>query len=655
MKINVAQYLIARMEQLGIKHMFGVAGNYTAPLLNIIHEGKHNINIIRNTNEQVAGFAADGYARLNGPSAVYVTYSVGAFSAINAIAGSYTEKVPVLIINGAPTNKEYSIERNAGLTYAHTTGDMVPDIEMYRNITVAAERITNAEQARYQIDSALTAMITYNRPVYLEITEDVWRKEIEVEGKIKFYKIIIQNLEETEIEVDKPEHGFEIYKKIILNSNLNSGKGAYITKSNMDEALAAVFEKLATNSKIILWAGIELQRSKLQDDFKGLLQTINQNKNKKKYIQYITTPMSKSVLGENDDYFAGCVTLNQKKVNDLVGDDGLIIGFGAWTIGKDNGNQNIRSEQTILAAHDGLWVGAKFFPLIDLKSFMHAFEEAYISKLNPTLSERLKRIIEKLKRKNHSNLQLNNNSLSFKQSLDELEPIQIDLPTTNLFKTASLSDNITYDSFISNIGEFIKDKPVIVDAGFPLIAAQSLKIPNPSHFIAQASWLSIGYSLGGLTGVSEAYPNSRAVCIVGDGAFQETCQAISDQIVLGHNNVIFVLVNGVYGIEQEIVDPTPFISKNEEEIHQYNILPKWDYVKLNESYGGKGIKVFTIGELENALEEVNNNSCNHYLIEVHVPSTDVPKSIAGKIKDGKDRYIGEDEFENPSWPPIGVY
>lgn len=156
--------------------MFGVAGNYTAPFLNtILADPRSPIAFSGNANEMCAGYAADGYARLTGIGALFVTYSVGAFSLLNTIAGSYTEQVPLLLINGAPTNKEDSVEKNAGLLYAHTTGNRVPDIQMFRGVTVAAERITNARQAPFQIDSALTALLTLRRPVYLEVTEDVWR------------------------------------------------------------------------------------------------------------------------------------------------------------------------------------------------------------------------------------------------------------------------------------------------------------------------------------------------------------------------------------------------------------------------------------------------------------------------------------------------
>lgn len=48
------------------------------------------------TNELNAGYAADGYARLRGMAALCTTFGVGELSAINAVAGSYAEHVPVV-------------------------------------------------------------------------------------------------------------------------------------------------------------------------------------------------------------------------------------------------------------------------------------------------------------------------------------------------------------------------------------------------------------------------------------------------------------------------------------------------------------------------------------------------------------------------------
>ena len=54
------------------------------------------------THEPGAGFAADAYSRLNGIGLVCVTYCVGGLNVLNAIAGAYAEKSPVVVISGAP-------------------------------------------------------------------------------------------------------------------------------------------------------------------------------------------------------------------------------------------------------------------------------------------------------------------------------------------------------------------------------------------------------------------------------------------------------------------------------------------------------------------------------------------------------------------------
>lgn len=52
-------------------------------------------------NELNSGYAADGYCRATGRlGIVVVTYMVGSLSAINAIAGAYSDDLPVLLISG---------------------------------------------------------------------------------------------------------------------------------------------------------------------------------------------------------------------------------------------------------------------------------------------------------------------------------------------------------------------------------------------------------------------------------------------------------------------------------------------------------------------------------------------------------------------------
>lgn len=76
---TVAQYLVERLHELGVGHLFSIPGDYIVPFLQVVDDDGR-IQRIGNTNEMEAGYAADGYARLHGIGAVAVTYGVGSLS-----------------------------------------------------------------------------------------------------------------------------------------------------------------------------------------------------------------------------------------------------------------------------------------------------------------------------------------------------------------------------------------------------------------------------------------------------------------------------------------------------------------------------------------------------------------------------------------------
>lgn len=169
---TVGDYLLDRLSELGIRHMFGVPGDYNLAFLdNVIdHE---NIEWVGNRNELNAAYAADGYARLNGIAALATTYGVGELSAINGIAGSYAEHVPVVKITGAPTTKVM----DNGLYVHHTLGDGKFDhfSRMFQEVTVA-QTLLLQENAAQEIDRVLLACLTEKRPVHITLPIDVYDK-----------------------------------------------------------------------------------------------------------------------------------------------------------------------------------------------------------------------------------------------------------------------------------------------------------------------------------------------------------------------------------------------------------------------------------------------------------------------------------------------
>ena len=88
--LSIGQYLIRRLSDYGIKHVFGLPGDYVLTFYSMLEHSA--LDLVSCTREDCAGFAADAYARVNGMGAVCVTYNVGGLSLANSIAGAYAEK-----------------------------------------------------------------------------------------------------------------------------------------------------------------------------------------------------------------------------------------------------------------------------------------------------------------------------------------------------------------------------------------------------------------------------------------------------------------------------------------------------------------------------------------------------------------------------------
>lgn len=174
-KITVGNYLIKRLKELGIKDIFGVPGDYNLLFLDQIDDAK-NLNWIGNCNELNASYAADGYARINGMGTLVTTFGVGELSAINGIAGSYAEHVPVVKIVGMPSTL---VMNNKKLVH-HTLGEGIFNnfSEAFKQVTVGTCILDNVEEAAKEIDSILCKCYFEKRPVYIGLPIDISGAEI---------------------------------------------------------------------------------------------------------------------------------------------------------------------------------------------------------------------------------------------------------------------------------------------------------------------------------------------------------------------------------------------------------------------------------------------------------------------------------------------
>ena len=170
MATTVGHYLATRLEQIGLEHYFQVPGDYNLQLLDELLKND-NLKMVSCTNELNASYASEGYARANGASACVITFNVGAFSALNGVAGAYAERLPMIFISaGYNTNDEAS-----GRFLHHTIGttDYSYQEEMFRPVTCKTVRILTAEEAPAKIDDAIATALRESKPCYIEIASNL--------------------------------------------------------------------------------------------------------------------------------------------------------------------------------------------------------------------------------------------------------------------------------------------------------------------------------------------------------------------------------------------------------------------------------------------------------------------------------------------------
>jgi indolepyruvate decarboxylase len=175
-RMKIGDFLLRRLEEAGIRHLFGVPGDYNLALLQQLQDAGR-LKWIGTCNELNASYAADGYARLNGLGALLVTNGVGPLSAINGIGGSCSEHVPVICISGSIPLR--SIDRGLGMHHTMADGSFDHFIRAHAQVTAAQARLT-PRNAAIEIDRLILTAWREKLPVYMELPSDITHLDIEV-------------------------------------------------------------------------------------------------------------------------------------------------------------------------------------------------------------------------------------------------------------------------------------------------------------------------------------------------------------------------------------------------------------------------------------------------------------------------------------------
>lgn len=353
--------------------------------------------------------------------------------------------------------------------------------------------------------------------------------------------------------------------------------------SGREGALAEkILEKLGQAKRPVLLLGVELQRYGLAAQVTALIAKLG--------IPYVTTMLAKAVIPEATAGFAGVyIGANSvPAVRELVEKSDAVLALGC-VFGRQY--REVALSKTLISAAAGqARLGGEATP---------ASLGALLDELvKPTWTPRPEHAAS--------------NTLSGRDFAARRKSVK-----------AAAS---TYDQVLGTVSDFLDDGfTVITDTSLSMYPAADLNIKASGGFICNAVWQAIGFSVGAAVGAALA-SGKRPLVICGDGGFQMTAQALSTMVRSGLKSIVIVLDNGIYGIEQWLLEPGFFGSKDLAE-HPYLALNRWSYPDLAKALGFKKAEaVSSAAELKTALEAARG-AAGPVLLSVTLPKRDLPSQL----------------------------
>ncbi|MBN8684217.1 MAG: alpha-keto acid decarboxylase family protein [Chitinophagales bacterium] len=561
--MTVANYLLTRLLQLNVTEVFQIPGDYVKHFTQALEyfEGIETIGAI---NELDAAYAADAYARTRGLAAVSLQYGVSTYSALNAIAGAYVERAPVVVISATPGADARNLTDMYGMLFHHSTGNLAADEEIYRHVTVGAVTLSTSEGAPEIIDALLIEALTHQRPVYIACYKEVWAEPCAAPSP-----------EPLQARVVKSE------------------------PRQLENAVAQAWSMISAAKNPLILAGVEVLRHGLSPLLEQLIGASG--------ILYTTTSLGKTVLDEGGDKFIGTYSdaASAGAVLDIVKASDCVITLGAIMTDDYLLLVTNKYADMVLCTTDSMRAGYFKYEGVGLKDFMQALllkfetDKAYPLK---TIAPPPPQFPEPWVSASDPRWNGQPEVITFNRFFQQL--------------TKFWNDN-----------NLMKDSVLTLGVSSSMYVATNIYGMAQGSFVSSAAWQIIGYETGAAAG-AQLGSGKRAWTVAGDGGFMMLCQSLSTLSRNNLDAVIFVMSNGVYAIEQVYVDVNSFNDgPDAPPFDAFDVLPKWDYMALAQAFGAEGYRAETVSELNAVLAKLKTRSSKPILVEVKIPEKDLPQQM----------------------------
>jgi indolepyruvate decarboxylase len=328
----LGEFLFEYLYRRGVRHSFGVPGDFALQTFTWLEKSK--IQSITMTHEPAAGFAADAYSRINGIGLVCVTYCVGGLNVLNAIAGAFAEKSPVVVVSGAPGRKD----REKDPLLHHKVKTFETQRRIYDEVTVASTVLLDEQRAAYEIVRCVEACLRNKRPVYIEVPHDIVDREIPTIG-------------------------------ISLRATENSDP------HTLEAAVSETLSLIRAAKKPVILAGVELARYRTARLVVRMAERMN--------IPIAADLLSKSAVPENHPLYIGVyggAMSSDEQVRKYVESADLALMFGTFITDMSMGFYTAKLDRgrTVLATSERVSVQYHRYDSVQFRDFLEALATAKV-------------------------------------------------------------------------------------------------------------------------------------------------------------------------------------------------------------------------------------------------------------------------------------
>eukprot|EP01111_Echinosteliopsis_oligospora_P008523 TRINITY_DN2426_c0_g1_i1.p1 TRINITY_DN2426_c0_g1~~TRINITY_DN2426_c0_g1_i1.p1 ORF type:complete len:621 (-),score=185.05 TRINITY_DN2426_c0_g1_i1:208-2070(-) len=591
--VSVGEYIASLLEHIGVKEYFAVPGDFNLLLLDELLKNKR-INLIGCCNELNAGYAADGYARAHGVSALVITYSVGGLSVVNAVAGAYAEDLPIIVISGGLNSNT----RARGEYVHHSLGELRYDYvrRIFKEITAESVTIEQASEVVGKVTSAVKTALQRRKPVYIEVACNI------VAEKVSAPHFASMNHLKEFFTSDVANLALAVEHAALF---LNQAKAPVIVGGSRLRGLCKNTQGMVAKNPFNEFVEISKYATAMMPDAKGFLPDSHYS---------------------NIGIYWGDASIPSHATRDIIESADVYVFVGpVFTDYSTCGNTTKTDmERTVLVDPHSVKIGNQIYQDVELSQF----------------------ITELTKRISPNSTSLDN---YYKMIGDEKSKIALWGGNFKKQMTQNPSDDVTHCRLLYRLQALILDEEteeaipvtILAETGDAWFSALKLRLRQTDLFEVQMTYGSIGWSVGATLGYALATagplisPNNtegardrdvshqerRLVALIGDGSFQLTAQEVATMVKYFVNPIIILINNHGYTIEEEIHKGS------------YNKIKNWNYAGLmavfnqpqldGEAFGpGCGFTVKTNGELDDALIRAKKHRGGPTLIEVQISPDD---------------------------------